>query len=202
MKKKILSIIILCCMTLSFVACSNDKNYDKLDDKDSQSNENASEIYEFTVNIFGNIYSLPCELNIFTNNGWEYKDNNNPESNNVNENRHAYSDMIKDGKIITITVHNSDKETKKFADCKVDSLYCEFSVNNDLTLNLANKLSANKDTTIEDVTKKFGVATKTLNDKGGTTIRYQKDIYVYYIFTFNTEGRLTSVDIRNRVKDN
>ena len=66
-----------------------------------------------------------------------------------------------------------------------------------MTFNLANKLSATKDTTVEDVTGKFGEATKTINGDSGTTLRYEKETYVYYVFTFNAEGKLTYVDIRN-----
>lgn len=51
-----------------------------------------------------------------------------------------------------------------------------------MTFNLANKLSATKDTTVEDVTGKFGEATKTINGDSGTTLRYEKETYVYCVF--------------------
>lgn len=50
---------------------------------------------------------------------------------------------------------------------------------------------------MEDVTGKFGEATNTINGDSGTTLRYLKESYVYYAFTFNAEGKLTYVDIRN-----
>ena len=197
--RKVITLLLAVIVLLSFAACSKDKGPGETNGGNNQDSVNtSSEIYDFKVNIFGDMYSLPCELNVFKDNGWEYKDNKNPELDEVNGNRHAYSDVVKEGKTITITVFNSDAEVKQFADCKVGSLYCEFSSENDLTLNLANKLSASKDTTVEDVTKKFGEPIKTLNDESGTTLRYQKDTYVYYIFTFDAEGLLTSIDMRNR----
>lgn len=197
--KKLILLFLAFVLLLSCVACGEKSDSNGTNGGEEKVSVNtSSEIYEFKVDIFGNMYSLPCQLNEFKDNGWEYKDNKNPESDEVKGNRHAYSDIIKEDKIITITVFNSDADTKRFADCKVGSLYCEFSSENDLTLNLANKLSANKDTTIDDIKKKFGEPTKTLNDGGETTLRYQKDTYVYYIFTFDTEGKLETVDIRNR----
>lgn len=198
--RKVITLLLAVLVLLSFAACSKDKDPGETNGGNNQDSVNtSSEIYDFKVNIFGDMYSMPCELSAFKDNGWEYKDNKNPELDEVNGNRHAYSDVVKKGKTITLIVFNPDAETKQFADCKVGSLYCEFSSENDLTLNLANKLSVNKDTTVEDVTKKFGEPTKTLNDENGTTLRYQKDVYAFYIFEFDAEGQLTSIDIRNRL---
>ena len=197
--RKVITLLVAVVVLLSFAACSKDKGPDETSVGNNQDSVNtSSEIYDFKVNIFGDMYSMPCELSVFKDNGWEYKNNKNPESDEVKGNRHAYSDVIKEGKTITLTVFNPDAETKQFADCKVGSLYCKFSSENDLTINLANRLSANKDTTIEEVIKKFGEPTTTLNDENGTTLRYQKDVYAFYIFEFDAEGRLTSIDIRNR----
>lgn len=196
--KKVITVLMVVLILLSCAACSNGTGSNEVNGGGNQANVNtSSEIYEFAINLLGSTYSLPADLAEFKTNGWTYANNDNPESKDVKANGYATCDVLKDGKKITLTVVNLGTNTKKFADCKVGSVDCTFSAANDMTFNLANKLSATKDTTVEDVTGKFGEATKTINGDSGTTLRYEKETYVYYVFTFNAEGKLTYVDIRN-----
>lgn len=196
--RKVITLLMAVLILLSLAACSKDKGSDETNGGDNQDSVNtSSEIYEFKVDLFGDIYTLPAELNEFKNNGWTYANNDNPENKDVTANGYATCDILKDGKRITLTVINLSTSTKNFADCKVGSIDCTFSSVNDMTVNLAKKLKATKDTTAEDVTGKFGEATKTINGESGTTLRYEKETYVYYVFTFNAEGKLTYVDMRN-----
>lgn len=196
--KKAITVLMVVLILLSCAACSNGTGSNEANGGGNQANVNtSSEIYEFAINLLGSTYSLPADLAEFKTNGWTYANNDNPESKDVKANGYATCDVLKDGKKITLTVINLGTNTKKFADCKVGSVDCTFSTANDMTFNLANKLSATKDTTVEDVTGKFGKATKTINGDSGTTLRYEKETYVYYVFTFNAEGKLTYVDIRN-----
>lgn len=196
--KKVITVLMVVLILLSCAACSNGTGSNEANGGGNQANVNtSSEIYEFAINLLGSTYSLPADLAEFKTNGWTYANNDNPESKDVKANGYATCDVLKDGKKITLTVINLGTNTKKFADCKVGSVDCTFSTANDMTFNLANKLSATKDTTVEDVTGKFGEATKTINGDSGTTLRYEKETYVYYVFTFNAEGKLTYVDIRN-----
>lgn len=196
--KKVITVLMVVLILLSCVACSNGTGSNEANGGGNQTNVNtSSEIYEFAINLLGSTYSLPADLAEFKTNGWTYANNDNPESKDVKANGYATCDVLKDGKKITLTVINLGTNTKKFADCKVGSIDCTFSTTNDMAFNLANKLSATKDTTVEDVTGKFGEATKTINGDSGTTLRYEKETYVYYVFTFNAEGKLIYVDIRN-----
>ena len=200
--RKVITLLMAVLVLLSFAACSKDKGPGETNGGNNQDSVNtSSEIYEFKINLFGDTYTLPAELEEFKNNGWTYANNDNPESKDVNANGYATCDVLKDGKRITLTVINLGTNTKKFGDCKVGSIDCTFSSANDMTFNLANKLNATKDTTVDDVIGKFGEATKTINGDSGTTLRYEKETYVYYVFTFNTEGKLTYVDIRNWKND-
>ena len=200
--RKVITLLMAAIFLLSFAACSKDKGPDETNGGNNQDSVNtSSEIYEFKVNLFGDTYTLPAELEDFKNNGWTYANNDNPENKDVNANGYATCDVLKDGKRITLTVINLGTSIKKFGDCKVGSIDCTFSSTNDMTFNLAKKLKATKDTTVVDVTSKFGEATKTINGDNGTTLRYQKETYVYYTFTFNTEGNLTYVDVRNWKND-
>lgn len=195
---KVITLLMIVFIILSFAACSKDEGLNKTNDENSQSSAIASsEIYEFNVNLFDNTYTLPANLSEFISNGWTYANNDNPESKDVSANGYATCDIIKEGKRITLTVINLGTSIKSFADCKVGSIDCTLSSANDMTFSLENKLKATKDTTVEDVIKKFGEATKTIEGDSGTTLRYEKETYVYYVFTFNTEGKLTYIDIRN-----
>lgn len=196
--KKVIALLLATLILVSFAACSNDKNSDKQTVGESQTNANTSkEIYDFKINLYGDVYTLPADLNEFKENGWTYANNDNPEDKDVIANGYATCDVLKDGKRITLTVINLGTSTKKFGDCKVGSIDCTFSSANDITFNLANNLSATNNTTIKDVISKFGEATKTISNESGTTLRYEKEMYMYYAFTFNTEDKLTYVDIRN-----
>lgn len=196
--KKVITALMAALILLSFAACANGTSPNETNGGESHGNVNtSSDIYEFTIDLFGDTYSLPADLDEFKANGWAYANNDNPESKDVKANGYATCDVLKAGKKITLTVINLGTNTKKFSDCKVGSVDCTFSAANDMTFNLANKLSVTKATTVEDVTGKFGEATKTINGNSGTTLRYEKEAYVYYIFTFNTDGKLTYVDIRN-----
>lgn len=200
--RKVITLLLAVLILLSFAACSKDKSTDETNGGNNQGGVNTfSEIYEFTVNLFGDTYTLPANLNDFKNNGWTYVNNENPEEKDVKANGYATCDVLKDGKRITLTVINLGTSTKKFVDCKVGSIDCTFSAANDMSFNLAKKLTATKETTADDVTGKFGEATKTIDGDSGTTLRYEKETYVYYVFTFNTEGKLTYVDMRNWKSD-
>lgn len=195
--KKVITVLMVVLILLSCVACSNGTGSNEANGGGNQTNVNtSSEIYEFAINLLGSTYSLPADLAEFKANGWTYAYDN-PESKDVRANGYATCDVLKDGKKITLTVINLGTNIKKFADCKVGSIDCTFSSTNDMAFNLANKLSVTKDTTVEDVTGKFGEATNTINGDSGTTLRYLKETYVYYAFTFNAEGKLTYVDIEN-----
>lgn len=194
--KKVIALLLATLILVSFVACSNDKNSDKQTGGQSQTNTNTSkEIYDFKIELYGDVYTLPADLNEFKENGWTYANNENPESKEVRANGYATCDVLKDGKRITLTVINLGTSAKAFAECKVGSIDCTFSATNDVTFNLANKLSATKETSVEDVTSKFGERNK--NIESGTTVRYENATYIYYLFTFNADGKLTYVDIRN-----
>lgn len=200
--RKVITLLLAVLVLLSFASCSKDKGPGETNGGNNQDSVNtSSEIYEFKVNLLGDTYTLPVELEEFKNNGWTYANNDNPEGKDVNANGYATCDVLKDGKRITLTVINLGTNTKKIVDCKVGSIDCTFSAANDMSFNLAKKLTATKDTTIDDVTGKFGEATKTINGDSGITLRYEKETYVYYVFTFNTDGKLTYVDIRNWQKD-
>lgn len=196
--KKVIALLLAMLILVSFAACSNDKNSDKQTGGESQTNANTSkEIYDFKIELYGDVYTLPADLNEFKENGWTYANNENPESKEVRANGYATCDVLKDGKRITLTVVNLGTSAKTFAECKVGSIDCTFSAPNDITFNLANKLSATKETTVEDVTNKFGEPSKNIESESGTTVRYERATYVYYLFTFNADGKLTYVDIRN-----
>lgn len=196
--KKVVALLLATLILVSFAACSNDKNSDKQTVGESQTNANTSkEIYDFKIKLYGDVYTLPADLNEFKENGWTYANNDNPEDKDVIANGYATCDVLKDGKRITLTVINLGTSTKKFGDCKVGSIDCTFSSANDITFNLANNLSATNNTTIKDVISKFGEATKTISNESGTTLRYEKEMYMYYAFTFNTEDKLTYVNIQN-----
>lgn len=190
--KKVITLLMLVAIIQLFVACSNNNGLGE-----TSSVSTSNEIYEFKVNLLGNDYVLPAELNEFKNNGWTYVNDDNFENKNVNANGYATCDVIKNGKKITLTVINLSTSTKKISDCVVGSIDCTFSAVNDVTFNLANKLNVTKDTTVDDVTGKFGEATKTINGDNGITIRYEKEMYVNYEFVFDKEGKLTYIDMRN-----
>lgn len=195
--RKVTTLLMAVLVLLSLAACSKDKRADESGENNQSSVNTSSEIYEFTVDLLGDTYTLPADLDEFKDNGWTYADHDDPEGEDVIANTFATCEIIKDGKEITLTVINMSTSTKKFADCKVGSINCTFSADNDITVDLARGLKVNRDTTEEDVSGKFGEATTEVNNDGKTTLRYTKELHVYYEFNFSTEGRLTSVDIRN-----
>lgn len=200
--KKVIALLLTTLMVVSFAACSKDKDSNNPDGGESQVNANtSSEIYDFQIELYGDVYTLPADLNKFKENGWTYVNNENPESKEVRANGYATCDVLKEGKRITLTAINLSANTKTFSECKVGSIDCTFSATNDVTFKLANNLLVTKETTVKDVTNKFGEPSKNIENESGTTVRYEKETYVYYVFSFNTEGKLTYVDMRNWKND-
>lgn len=200
--RNIITLLMAVLILQLLVACSKDKGLGDTRGGNNQVSVNtSSEIYEFKVNLFGVDYTLPVEINEFKNNGWTYVNNNDLGNKDVSANGYVTCDVLKDGKKITLTAINMSTSTKKFSDCMVGSIDCTFSDANDMTFNLANKLNVTKDTTVDDVTGKFGEATKTINSDSGITLRYEKGIYMYYEFRFSKERKITYIDIRNWEND-
>lgn len=199
--KKLFAAILSIIMILSLVACGKETGgaNDGEDSFDSQNgnNEIASEFYEFSLSILGDTYNLPADLSDFSSTEWMYSNNDNPESKDVNGGSYSTCDVTKDGKKITLTVVNVDGSTKKFSECKVGSIDCTFSDANDIKINLAKGVTLTKSLTVQDVITKWGDPTSNMEGERGTTLRYEKENYVYYSFSFDTDGKLNYADIRN-----
>lgn len=110
--------------------------------------------------------------------------------------------MTKDGKELFLNVYNGGTSVKKFSDCKVGTINCMFSSENDITINLPQKLSVTNKTTLEDVTHKFGDPTEQFTNEEGTWLRYRKDVHAYYEFIFDIEeNKLIKLCVENWVAE-
>lgn len=204
--KKVITLLTAALIILSFTACSNDKGTDETNNTSNGENQGnintSSEIYDFSIDIFGQTYTLPTDLDEFINNGWECELYMSPEEMDVTAGVFKGCNMAKDGKKIYLAVYNLGTSVKKFADCKVGTIKCDFSAENDITLNLPKKLSVTKDTTIEEVTRKFGECPDVATIENQTYLKYEKDLHMYYEFIFDTEeGKLARINIENWVVD-
>lgn len=212
MKKRIRSffipalIIILVC---SLVACNSNKgdtNNANNQTSDNEPNtyldkEMSDQIYDFTIKIEKNTYKLPANLSDFITSGWKYSDGNNPEENDVKGESYDTCVVEKNKIKLTLTVINQSGNTKKFKECKVGSVDFTYTSENNCSFELAKNLILNNTTTSDDIISKWGEPTTVLNGQYGTTLRYEKDTYIFYQFLCNEDNNLVEIDIRNWVSD-
>ena len=63
--RKVITLLLAVLVLLSFAACSKDKGPGETNGGNNQDSVNtSSEIYEFKVNLFGETYTLPAELEV------------------------------------------------------------------------------------------------------------------------------------------
>ena len=106
-------------------------------------------------------------------------------------------DVSKDDKQMTITVVNESGNKRNFSECKIRGIHCIFSDENDLEIILAKGLKLNKSLSSQDVINKWGEPTSDMSSGDVTELRYKKESYVYYLFSFDSNARLYDVRIDN-----
>lgn len=198
-KVAVLVVALLCC-----TACSNKTDVDSSQQSISTGGKNqyqgekmSDEIFDFTLNINGCVYKLPAKLEDFKGSGWNYSYNENPENNDVLGEAHDTCTIENKNAKLTLTVVNPSGDVKKFSDCYVGSIDCAFEQSNECDITLVKDLKLSNSTSPDDVTKAWGEATSNLDGKYGVTLRYEKEPYIVYQFTFDKDNKLTEFEAKN-----
>lgn len=99
---------------------------------------------------------------------------------------------------MSIGVTNMSGNTKKFGECKVMSIDYTFSDWTDCKIELSKGLILKKETLSKDIIEKWGEPTEQYESG---TLKYIKDLHVFYTFLFNDAGKILSVELENEVAD-
>ena len=198
-KVAVLVVALLCC-----TACSNKTNVDSSQQSSStgaktqyQGEKMSDEIFDFTLNINGCVYKLPAKLEDFKGSGWNYSYNENPENNDVLGEGHDTCTIENKNAKLTLTVVNPSGDIKKFSDCYVGGIDCAFGQSNECDITLVKDLKLSNGTSPDDVTNAWGEATSNLDGKYGVTLRYEKEPYIVYQFSFDKDNKLTEFEAKN-----
>ncbi len=169
---------------------------DKPDNKDIVMSD---ELFDFTFELEGVVYQLPCDYECFTNNGWTISSRNVNSDTKIAGNNYDYFDMARDGREITVYSYNASGNAKSIKDCKIGGIECYVSDNVDFVI----AKGVTPSTGADEIKKQFGVPgySNTGNDYETITYYAEKDSsYNCVKFYISNDARYSSIDMKNFIE--
>ncbi len=169
---------------------------DKPDNKDIVMSD---ELFDFTFELEGVVYQLPCEYEDFTDNGWTISSTDVNSETKISGNNYDYFDMAKDGREIRLYSYNMSGNAKAIKDCKIGGIECYVSDKVDFVI----AKGVTPSTGADEIKKQFGVPgySSTGNDYESITYYAEKDSsYNCVKFYISNDGRYSSIDMKNFIE--
>ncbi len=133
-------------------------------------------LYDFTFELEGKVYSLPCSYKRFSGSGWSIASSGYSEETVIKAGDYHTFVMKRGESRIWIYIVNDGNEDAKIADCKVGGVRCEKSYNSDFKI--AKNITLHS--TLEEVQAAFGSPTsKAENDYLVVTVLYKESKHRY-----------------------
>ncbi|MBQ3045221.1 MAG: toll/interleukin-1 receptor domain-containing protein [Clostridia bacterium] len=161
----------------------------------------ADELLNFSFELEGVTYQLPCPYSEFSKNGWEISDADNSTEDDMVEAKYLeYLTLSKDGKTIQVCPFNTSGNAKAIKDCDVGMVYSTIADGTSFRFSNGITLSSSSD----EIIAAFGTPYKHYTQDGKDSIEYKinDETNVFIHFARYPEGEnygSSSVEVRYMV---
>lgn len=159
----------------------------------------SDDLYDFTFELEGVVYTLPCEYDDFTGNGWTISGTGYSGDLKIAGNSYDCFRMSNDGRNITVYSYNMSGDAKPVKDCKIGGIECE-SYNG---VNFVIAKGITLQSSVKDIKNAFGVPGYSNSGSDYETITYyaQKDSYHNSVkFYCNADGKCSCINMKNFIE--
>lgn len=159
----------------------------------------SDELFDFTFELDGDVYQLPCSYSCFTENGWTISSTGYSGDSTIPGNRYDSYYMAKDGHRITVYSYNLSGNTKSISECKVGGIQCWAYDGAVVTVAKGIGLSS----AAEEIKEAFGMpnSNNTGDDYESLTYQVNESTYNYVRFMCYSNARNSYIEIKNFVAD-
>ncbi len=201
MIKRILSIALCAVTAVSFAACGSDSDTGE----NKSEGKSSADIYSYSIKLYGEDYTIPCDLSDFTDNGWSVKEDDKNEFESdvpgtmvLGGYKYNFTNEKDPNSYITLTLVNEKDEEKKASECKVGGIYLNNTSISDAAI--PGDLKYNE-ATVDDVKKLYGEPTNASEDDDKSILTYSQDSDHYVELTFsnyedNKTKKLITIDYK------
>lgn len=159
----------------------------------------SDNLFDFTFELEGVVYQLPCKLDAFTKNGWAISSSGYSGDTKIPGNSYESFTMARDGKEITVYSYNPSGNMKAIKDCKVGGIASEVYTKTNLVLSKGIALGANEDA----VRAAYGAPGQLNTGTSSKALLYlagKDTTYNCVKFYFYDDHQYSSVEIKNFVE--
>lgn len=171
---------------------------------DNSSNEDveiimSDDLYDFTFELEGVIYQLPCKYDDLTKNGWTISSTGYNSDSKIAGNSYDSFYMSKDGRKIMVYSYNMSGNAKPIKECKIGGIECE--AYNEVDFVIAKGITVQS--SVEEIKNAFGVPgySNSGSDYESMTYYAKKDSsYNSVKFHCYTDGTYSSIEMKNFIE--
>lgn len=159
----------------------------------------SDDLYDFTFELEGVVYKLPCEYEDLTKNGWTISSTGYNSDSKIAGNSYDTFTMVRDGRSISITSYNMSGNAKPIKECKVGGVECEVRGG----VNFAIAKGITPSSSAEEIKNAFGVPwyNNSESDYESMTYYVQKEsTYNCVKFYISNNSKYSSIELRNFIE--
>ncbi len=175
---------------------AEDSSFEESSAEDSSASEEdvvlSDNLFDFTFELGGDVYKLPCGHSTFTDKGWTVITNGiNGDSLMAGKSSGSYT-MAKDGEQIDVVAYNPGGNAKKLKECVVISVSNAYASTTSLKLSKGITIGA----TVDSVKEAFGAPSEYNSGSDYEKLVYAKDSNAKVVFYIYTDGKM-SIEVAN-----
>ena len=159
----------------------------------------SDELFDFTFELEGVVYQLPCEYEDFTDNGWTISSRNVNSDTKISGDAYESFELSKDGRTITVYSYNMSGNARTVKECKIGGIECIGY--NEVDFVIAKGVTVA--TSADEIKKQFGVPgdSNTGNDYESIIYYAEKDSsYNCVKFYISNDARYSSITMKNFIE--
>ena len=161
--------------------------------------EMSDNLFDFTFELEGVVYKLPCKYEDLTKNGWTISSTGYNSETKISGNSYDSFYMSKDGRKITVYSYNMSGNVKPIKDCKVGGV--EFGAYHEVDFTIAKGITMTS--SADDIKTAFGVPgyTNSGSDYESLTYYAEKDsTYNSVKFYITNDGKYSTITLKNFIE--
>ena len=194
--KSLALILSLIMVSSVLAACSKAPTKTTASSKNNRASKEglAHDLYEYTISLEDQVYTLPVPFSEFAKNGWE---GTNLDSKKLNPNYLIDETLSKGDITITVIFANFSTDILPYSECHVAGVTIDSNQqNNKAKLLLSNRITFGS--SYSDVKKAYGEAVEENKNEDYISMYYGTGKYSYYKLSFNKK-KLSGIEVRNAV---
>lgn len=181
----------------------NDANTDSDSDTDTDTDSDtdtedvvmSDTLFDFTFELDGVVYKLPCSYDTFTKNGWTISSSGYSGDTMIGGSQYETFYMARDGHKIYVSVYNGSGNAKKISECKIGGIECE--TYDGASFSIAKGIVTTS--TADQIKEAFGIPNTDNTGDGYESITYRQNdsSYNYAMFYISSDDKYSSIELRN-----